>query len=285
MQLVKELHKEADSVSQCCRLFGVKRNSYYKSKRSTKPFDTALILKVKACFRQHKQRYGRRRLKVALLTEYAIDISSRRLGRLMKEQQLITVWQGRKYRRVKQSPECAAYPNRLDRQFTCGRANSAWVSDITYIWTQEGWLYLAAVMDLYSRKIIGFAMGNSPNADLVCRALQMTISIRQPPTGLMIHSDQGCQYTSKVYKALVEKYQLTGSMSRRGNCWDNAVMERFFRSLKQELVWQHGYRTRQEAQQSISGYILDVYNSNRLHSTLNYLSPNAFEGNKKAETI
>lgn len=285
MQLVKELHKRADSVSQCCRLFGVKRNSYYKSMRCIKAADTAVILKVKACFKQYKQRYGRRRLKVTLLSEYDIDISSRRLSRLMKEQQLITVWQGRKYRQVQQSPECAAYPNRLDRQFTCGQANSAWVSDITYVRTEEGWLYLAAVMDLYSRKIIGFAMGNSPNADLVCRALQMAISTRQPPTGLMIHSDQGCQYTSKLYQALVEKYQLTGSMSRKGNCWDNAVMERFFRSLKQELVWQACYRTRQEAQQSISGYILDVYNSNRLHSTLNYLSPNAFEASKTAQTI
>ena len=285
MQLVKALHKEADSVSRCCRLFGVKRNSYYKSKRCTKLVDTALILKVKACFNQHKQRYGRRRLKVALLAEYDIDISSRRLGRLMKEQQLITVWQGRKYHRAKQSPECAVYPNKLDRQFRCDRANRAWVSDITYIRTQEGWLYLAAVMDLYSRKIVGFAMSNSPNADLVCRALQMALSVRQPPAGLMIHSDQGCQYTSKLYQALLEEYQLTGSMSRKGNCWDNAVMERFFRSLKQELVWQHCYKTHREAKQSISGYILDVYNSKRLHSTLNYLSPNTFEASKKAQTI
>lgn len=285
MQLVKALHKEADSVSRCCRLFDVKRNSYYKSMRCIKATDTALILKVKACFNQHKQRYGCRRLKVALLTEYDIDISSRRLGRLMKEQQLITVWQDRKYRRARQSPECATYPNKLDRQFACKQANSTWVSDITYIWTQEGWLYLAAVMDLYSRKIVGFAMSNSPNADLVCRALQMAISVRQPPAGLMIHSDQGCQYTSKLYQALVEKYQLTGSMSRKGNCWDNAVMERFFRSLKQELIWQHCYKTHREAKQSISCYILDVYNSKRLHSTLNYLSPNAFEVSKRAETI
>lgn len=285
MQLVKGLHKEADSVSRCCRLFDVKRNSYYKSMRCIKATDTALILKVKACFNQHKQRYGRRRLKVALLAEYDIDLSSRCLSRLMKEYRLITVWQGRKYHRAKQSPECAVYPNRLDRQFTVDQANSAWVSDITYIPTREGWLYLATVMDLYSRKIVGFSMSNSPNADLVCRALQMAISIRQPSKGLMLHSDQGCQYTSKLYQALVEKYQLTGSMSRRGNCWDNAVMERFFRCLKQELIWQHCYKTHQEAKQSISGYILDVYNSNRLHSTLNYLSPNTFEASKKAETI
>lgn len=285
MQLVKELHKGADSVSQCCRVFGIKRNSYYKSRRCTRLVDATLILKVKACFNRHKRRYGRRHLKVALLTEYDLDISSRRLNRLMKEQQLITVWQGRKHRRVNQSQECMIYPNSLDRQFAVDQANSAWVSDLTYIWTQEGWLYLAAVIDLYSRKIIGFAMGNSPNAELVCRALQMAISVRQPPAGLMIHNDQGCQYTSKLYHALVKKYQFSDSMSRRGNCWDNAVMERFFRSLKQELVWQHSYRRHREAQQSISGYILDVYNSNRLHSTLNYLSPNMFEASKKVETI
>lgn len=190
------------------------------------------------------------------------------------------------------SPECATYLNRLGRKFTFDRANSTWISDITYVRTGEGWRYLAAVMDLYSSKIIGFAMASSQNADLICRALQMAISVRQPSAGLLIHSDQGCQYISKLYQALVEKYQLTGSMSRHGNCWESkhcfdAIMERFSRSLKQELIWQYCYETHQEARQSISDYILDAYNSNRLHSTLlNYLSPNTFEAtSKRAETI
>lgn len=264
-------------MSQCFRLFDVKRNGYYKASKRPKKDETALILAIKACFNQHRQSYGRRRLKIALLEDYQIRISKRRLGKLMKVHGLLTVWRGKRFRYVNKESECSPYPNVLDRQFQCDKPNHSWVSDITYIRTLNGWYYLAAVMDLYSRKIVGFAMSSSANAELMCQALQMAIAVRQPPAGLIIHSDQGCQYTSKIYQKLVTAHQLKGSMSRRGNCWDNAVMERFFRNLKQEQVWRCSYVSHQEAQQGISSYILDVYNSTRLHSTLKYLSPNAFE--------
>jgi len=264
-------------MSQCFRLFGVKRSGYYKASKRPMKDDAALILAIKACFNQHKQSYGRRRLKVALLEDYKIRISKRRLSKLMKAHGLLTVWRSKKFRYAAKESEYSSYPNVLDRQFKCDKPNHSWVSDITYIRTLSGWYYLAAVMDLYSRKIVGFAMSHSATAELACQALQMAIAVRQPPAGLIIHSDQGCQYTSKIYQKLVTDHQLKGSMSRRGNCWDNAVMERFFRNLKQEQVWQHCYANHQEAQQSVSSYILDVYNSTRLHSTLKYLSPNAFE--------
>ena len=264
-------------MSQCFRLFGVKRNGYYKASKRLIKDETALILAIKACFNQHKRSYGRRRLKVALFEDYKIRISKRRLSKLMKAHGLLTVWRGKRFRYAAKESECSPYPNVLERQFKCDQPNHSWVSDITYIRTLSGWYYLAAVMDLYSRKIVGFAMSHSATAELACQALQMAIAVRQPPVGLIIHSDQGCQYTSKIYQKLVAEHQLKGSMSRRGNCWDNAVMERFFRNLKQEQVWQHSYANHREAQLSISSYILDVYNSTRLHSTLTYLSPNAFE--------
>ena len=269
-------------MSQCFRLFEVKRNGYYKASKRLMKDETALLLTIKACFNQHKQSYGRRRLKIALLADYKIRISKRRLSKLMKAHGLLTVWRGKKFRYATKESECSPYLNVLDRQFKCDQPNHSWVSDMRSTASQDirtlsGWYYLAAVMDLYSRKIVGFAMSHSATAELACQALQMAIAVRQPPAGLIIHSDQGCQYTSKIYQNLVTKHQLKGSMSRRGNCWDNAVMERFFRNLKQEQVWRYSYANHQEAQQSISSYILDVYNSTRLHSTLKYLSPNAFE--------
>jgi putative transposase len=269
-------------MSQCFRLFEVKRHGYYKTRHRIKQDDTALIVAIKACFNQHKQSYGRRRLRIALQQDYQIRMGHRRLSKLMKIHGLQTVWRGKRFRYAAKVSECSPYPNVLNRQFKCASANQSWVSDMTYIRTLSGWYYLAAVLDLYSRKIVGFAMGRSATAELACQALQMAIDVRRPPRGLIIHSDQGCQYTSQLYQQLVAKYQFTGSMSRRGNCWESeyypdAVMERFFRNLKQEHVWRHSYANHMEAQQSISSYILDVYNSTRLHSTLNYLSPNAFE--------
>jgi transposase InsO family protein len=277
--LVDQLQKEAKSMSQCFKMFGVKANSYHKSRQrnTAKRVDTELIIAIKACFHEHKQTYGRRRLQVALREEKGICIGQRRLGKIMKANVLFTVWRDKSFRYAAAESECVPYPNELDRAFNPTQANQSWVSDITYIRTLSGWYYLAAVLDLYSRKIVGFAMGSSASAVLVCQALSMAIAIRSPPANMLIHSDQGCQYTSKLYKSLVAKHGLKGSMSRKGNCWDNAVMERFFRTLKQEQVWQYVYANHQIARQSVSCYILEEYNSKRLHSTLNYLSPNAFE--------
>lgn len=161
-------------------------------------------------------------------------------------------------------------PNVLQQNFKVTQVNTVWVADITYIRTQSGWLYLAAVMDLYARKIVGWALASPMQASLVCSALNMAIIARQPAPGLIVHTDQGCQYASDDYLDLLAKHKLTASMSGRGNCYDNAVMER---------VWQTHYANHQEAIRDISHYIVAFYNACRLHSTLGYLSPNQFEAN------
>ena len=165
----------------------------------------------------------------------------------------------------------------LKRAFKVEQPDRAYVSDITYIWTQEGWLYLAVVIDLYSRKVVGWSMSSRMKASLVCDALQMAIWQRQPKPGLIHHSDRGSQYASKTFKKLLKQHKFEGSMSLKGDCWDNAVVESFFGTLKQERVhWRH-YQTRYEAQQDILQYISMFYNSTRMHSYLAYKSPNQFE--------
>jgi putative transposase len=165
----------------------------------------------------------------------------------------------------------------LNKNFTTEQPNQAFVGDITYIWTAEGWLYLAVVIDLYSRKVVGWIMGSRMKAQLVCDALTMAIWQRQPDKGLIVHSDQGVQYASHQYRKLLNDNDFIGSMSKRGCCWDNAVAESFFGSLKQERVHWKNYETRYEAQQDVMNYITMWYNSNRLHSYLGYQSPNDFE--------
>jgi len=169
-------------------------------------------------------------------------------------------------------------PNHLDRQFTVTAPNRVWGSDITYLPTQDGWLYLAVVVDLFSRKIVGWAMGSTMETSLVVTALTMAIGRRQPPPGLLHHSDRGSQYASAVYQALLQQHQMIGSMSRRGNCWDNAVVERVFRSVKHEGLDE---TVRKQAPETVKAIVIDYmemfYNSQRFHATLGYLSPNAFE--------
>ena len=169
------------------------------------------------------------------------------------------------------------YENELEQRFKVEKPNMAWVGDITYIWTSEGWLYLAVVIDLYSRKVVGWSMGSRMKAQLVCDALTMAIGQRQPDAGLIVHSDQGVQYASDEYRRLLKSHGLKGSMSKKGCCWDNAVAESIFGSLKQEIVHWRSYQNRSDAQLDILNYITMWYNSYRLHSYLDYKSPNNFE--------
>ena len=166
--------------------------------------------------------------------------------------------------------------NVLNRDFNPQRPNQAWVSDITYVWTVQGWLYLAVVMDLYSRRIVGWCMDTTLSQALVIRALIMAINLRRPPAGMIHHSDRGCQYASDAYQALLSQHGIIPSMSRKGNCWDNAVMERFFRSYKQEWVGDQVYLTREDALQDMRGY-MKYYDGVRLHSTLGYHTPMEYE--------
>ena len=168
-------------------------------------------------------------------------------------------------------------PNLLERNFSPDKPNQTWVSDITYVPTREGWLYLCIVEDLYSRRIVGWSMGTRINSRLVVDAVQMAIDCRGPGPGLVVHSDRGSQYCSEHYQRLLDRYQLRCSMSRKGNCYDNAPMESFFRTLKVELVYWEDYQTREEAKASLVDYIQLFYNRRRRHSTLDYQSPVDFE--------
>ena len=173
--------------------------------------------------------------------------------------------------------------NILNRRFNSAAPNVAYVTDITYIRTRSGWLYLAIVLDLFSRKIVGWAMAPKMPAELVCAALRMAIQQRQPAPGLIVHSDRGSQYASDLYQALLDQHGFVCSMSRKGNCWDNAVAERFFLNLTMERVWQRDYANHAEAKIDITAYIVGFYNCERLNSVLGNLSPAIFERNMAAK--
>lgn len=170
-----------------------------------------------------------------------------------------------------------AASNILNRQFDVDAPNETWVGDVTYIWTGKGWAYLAVVLDLYARKPVGWAFSNSPNAALTARALSMAYEMRGKPKGLLFHSDQGVQYTAMAYRQLLWRFQIKQSMSRRGNCWDNAPMERFFRSLKTEWVPELGYRSMAQAEQHIVQYLTGYYSQLRPHTANGGISPNQME--------
>lgn len=222
--------------------------------------------------------YGSRRIKHALATQN-IHVGRYKIRRIMKAVGLKTTWTRAFVRTTDSRHTLAVADNLLNQDFNPAALNKAWVADITYIRTSSGWLYLAAVMDLYSRKIVGYSMSNRMTADLVCTALHIALHTRQPPAGLIMHTDRGSQYCSHQYQDLLRQYGIQCSMSGKGLCYDNAVMERFFLNLKMERVWQKHYANHQEAIKDVSHYITVFYNQVRLHSTLDYLSPYQFEQN------
>jgi len=220
--------------------------------------------------------YGSRRMQKSL-NALSFPVGRWKTAQLMKE---AGVWvrYKKKYKVTTNSEhKKPVYKNELKQNFRYEKPDQAYVGDITYIWTTEGWLYLAVVIDLYSRKVVGWSMSSRMKASLVCDALTMAIWQRNPGKGLIVHSDQGVQYASDKYRNLLRKHKFIGSMSKKGCCWDNAVAESFFGSLKQERVHWNNYATRYKAQQDILHYITMWYNSNRLHSYLGYRCPNTFE--------
>lgn len=231
---------------------------------------------VKDIHKASKESYGSRRMKIALgMLDYPVSRDKAR--RLMREAN-VQVRRRRKYKVTTNSNHKEpVFDNVLDRQFDVSQPDRAYVADITYVWTREGWLYLAVVIDLCLRKVVGWSMGSRMKSQLVCDALKMAIWRCRPKAGLIHHSDRGSQYASKDFRKLLEMNGIIGSMSRNGDCWDNAVAESFFGSLKQERVQWQNYQTRYEAQQDILDYITMFYNPWRLHSTLGYVSPNDYE--------
>ena len=277
-QLVEQLHKKAVPVGRLCRVLGVSRSGYYGSRQRAKLAPKACLVstQLKAEFAASGKVYGSRRLS-AVLCAQGLRIGRHRVRRLMREHGLRPLWRRKFVHTTDSGHALPISANVLARRFNPSGPNQAWVSDITYIRTRSGWLYLAVVLDLYARKVVGWAMAPTMHAELVCAALQLAIAQRQPTPGLIVHSDRGSQYASAAHQTLLARHGLVGSMSRKGNCWDNAVMERFFLNLKMERVWQRDYANHAEATSDIADYIVSFYNSVRLHSTLGNLPPNAFE--------
>lgn len=269
--------QEKAAVTQACRVLDVSCSGYYAAKRRAKaPVVCATTVHIKAAFNASDRSYGSRRL-VSTLQGQSIKIGRHKVMRLMREANLKPVWKKKFVNTTDSKHDLPVAENILNRQFNPAKPNKAWTSDITYIRTRTGWLYLAAVMDLYSRKIIGWAMSPTMHTELVIRALLMAIGQRKPVAGLLLHSDRGSQYASHEYQDLLKQHGIICSMSRKGNCWDNAVMERFFLNLKMERVWQRDYANHLEAVKDITEYIVGFYNCVRLHSTLGNLPPMIYE--------
>ena len=273
-------HKKTWPVDLMCQLLGVTRSGYYGYQRRGgdrfDPYHQELLEAVRDIAKATEDSYGSRRMKKAL-NALSYSVSRNKARKLMKEAG-VQVKRRKKYKVTTNSNhKQPVFDNVLNRQFDVDQPDQVYVGDITYLWTQEGWLYLAVIIDLYSRKVVGWSIGSRMKAQLVCDALRMAIWQRRPQAGLVVHSDRGSQYASKDYRRLLNAHGLVGSMSRKGDCWDNAVAESFFGSLKQERVHWRNYQTRLEAQQDVLNYISMFYNTYRLHSYLGYVSPNQYE--------
>lgn len=238
--------------------------------------DSALAPKIAAFHAASRETYGSPRIH-ADLREAGEPISRKRVARLMTELGIAGASGRKRIRTTDSNHDNPVAENVLDRDFTATAPNQRWVTDITGIETDEGVLYLSAIEDLFSRKVVGWAMDAHMETSLIVRALDMAISNRQPDAGLLHHSDRGCQYTSGGYRQLLADHQMTVSMSRRGNCYDNACAESFWGRLKVELIYRQHYRTRAEAKAAVFEFIEVFYNRTRRHSALGFLSPDAFE--------
>lgn len=262
-----------------CQILAVSRSGYYewieRLDSRKKVANINLLKEIKRVYDRSRGIYGRIRITKKLNSE-GIKCSQNRVYRLMKENNIFSKMK-RKFKATTNSKHNhAVAPNLLNQDFATNKPCKKWVSDITYIPTKEGWLYLAAVLDLYDKKIIGWAMDSTMNQELVIKAFQNAVRRRKPEEGLIHHSDRGSQFASKAYQNLLKKHNITVSMSRKGNCYDNACMESFFGTLKTELIYFCSYRSRQEAKSSIFEYIEIFYNNERLHSSLGYRSPNDY---------
>jgi putative transposase len=270
-------------VTVLCRLMGVSRSGFYdylrRQDRDPDPEHEEKLEWVKDLAEASDNTYGSRRMAKALrVLGYRVG---RHQARSLMREAGVWVRYRRRYRATTNSNHRQpVFENRLERDFSVEVPDHVYAGDITYVWTQEGWLYLAVVIDLYSRKVVGWSMGRRLTSSLVCDALQMALWRRRPPKGQLVHhSDRGVQYASRAFRKLLKAHGIEGSMSRKGDCWDNAVVESFFGSLKSERVHWRSYQTREEARADIVDYITMFYNSRRLHSYLGYQSPDEFERN------
>lgn len=275
-----QLHESEFTIEGMSRVFGVSRSGYYRfshaklSQRAQE--DERLLLKIKAIHQASRYTYGSPRIH-AELRETGELCSRKRVSKIMRKSGVIAKMKKRFKVTTRANPKASVAPNLLQQDFTADTPNQRWVADFTYVDTQEGWLYVATVLDLFSRRIVGLAMSDRMTDDLVMMALQQALMHRQPNTSVTHHSDRGSQYTSKNFRDLLKKYCIIASMSGTGNCYDNAAMESFYHTLKTEHVYFEHYKTREEAKQSIFEYVEVFYNRQRRHSTLGFVSPMVFE--------
>ncbi len=280
-----QAHSGCYPVARLCRILGVSRTGFLQW-RQRPPGErhlanTVLDVQVAAIHAESRQSYGRLRI-VRNLRARGLRVGHERVRRSLWRQGLRPVYK-RPYRVTTDSRHSQPLaPNVLARRCDGWQPDQAWVADITYIPTQQGWLYLACVLDLGSRRIVGWSMSERLKAELVCNALKMAYWRRKPAAGLILHSDRGVQYASHGHRALLVDYRMVQSMSRKANCWDNAVMESFFKTLKVERVHQLRYTSRAQARLDLVDWIEGFYNSKRLHSAIDYRSPADFERSLKA---
>ena len=278
--MVERFRQAGEPVSWLCAVLEVARSGYYvwrKGEPSRREQEEAALMQaIEQSFAASQQTYGSPRVYRDLLEE-GWRVSRKRVARLMRQAGLV----GRTPRRRRSTTNSAhglpVAPNLLNREFSATAPNQKWVGDITYIPTAEGWLYLAVVLDLYSRKVVGWAMSTTVDANLAIASLQVALTNRQPPAELLYHSDRGSQYASFACQSLLLRHGVRISMSRTGNVHDNAVAESFYSTLKVELVHRRNFRSRAEAQWAIVAFIEGFYNRRRRHSTIGYLSPEAYE--------
>jgi len=278
-EFIDEAKKEFP-VYRLCTVLGVSESGYFAwkgrpaSRRQNE--DLVLLAHIRSQFATSNETYGAPRMHVEL-KEDGLDVGRHRVARLMRDNGLKAL-QKRRYKKTTDSrhggPVAA---NLLDQDFSCDGPDQKWGADISYVWTAEGWLYLAIVLDLYSRRIVGWATSDRLKKDLALNALRRAVTLRSPPPGLIQHTDRGSQYCSHDYQRLLKANSITPSMSGKGNCFDNAMVETVFKTIKNELVWRTIFQTRAAAELALGRYIDGFYNPRRRHSALGYKSPVSFE--------
>lgn len=275
-----EMQRRFHSVEMMAGVLGVSRGGYYawrrrKSSRRTAA-NTVLAKRIRKVQRKARWRYGSPRV-TAELRRQGFAANEKRVARIMRALEL-----GRRRRKkfrvtTKSAHRHEPAPNLLERDFTAAGPNRVWVSDLSYVATAEGWLYLCVILDLYSRRVVGWSMSTSLATDMVVRAFLMAVLGRTPPVGLIFHSDRGVQYASAQFRSQLRSHRMQQSMSRKGDCWDNACAESFFSTLKEELIGDTVFRSRNEAKRAIFEYIEVFYNRKRLHSYIGDVPPVEFE--------
>lgn len=273
-------HAHEFNIERMAKIFNLSRSGYYRficSKISARAQENdRLCQKIKRIHEASRQTYGSPRIHAELREEGEV-CSRKRVSKIMKNSGIAAKMKKRFKATTRVNPKAVAAPNLLEQDFTAQKPNQRWVADFTYVATKEGWLYVATVLDLFSRRIIGLSMSERMTADLVVAALQQALTHRGPVANLIHHSDQGSQYTSEHFQNLLKTHNIVASMSDAGNCYDNSAMESFYHTLKTEHVYFENYLTREQAKQSIFEYVEVFYNRKRRHSTLGFVSPEIFE--------